>query len=246
MRRIVTLLFVAASLALAPAADANKPKLTPSKHRKIKKGVGNCVFAKQPLPFAKEKEWKEVTTTFTTGDTVHARCFYPKQLQAFAKKGKLMNELRDERTYRISLEVHERKKRRVRKNKMPPSVAALPVTIVRVKQDGEEEWDQREYELDPTSKRCLFKSHLGTNGCLDPERAAQELAMLAGKTGVFTAEMCLTTWVEYADKQKGQAGSGAVEAIRKRDELTKGCFEWATEVKPPPPDDAKPDEANKK
>ena len=39
MRRIFPLLVVALALALAPDALA-KPKLTPSKHRKVKKGVG--------------------------------------------------------------------------------------------------------------------------------------------------------------------------------------------------------------
>lgn len=242
MRTLGALVVITAVFtAFLPASEASakgKPKLEASKHRKVKKGVGNCIFSTAELPFGKEGAYKDVKTTFRTGDTVYARCYFGKQLQAFGKKGKLMNELRDERTYRISLAVGAKpksKRARRMKSKKKSAGATLPTTIIRVKQDGEEEWDQRDFNLDPASKRCLFKSHLGTTGCLDFDRAAQELATFTDDTGPFTAELCLSMYVEYANKQTGQSGSSVVEAVRITDPITAGCFDWTTTVAPPPP-----------
>jgi hypothetical protein len=221
--RLLSLVVAAVFLTAPMAAHAKKPKLTPSKYRKVNKGVGNCVFSAKRLKFEKEKEY-EVAAGFSTGQTVYARCYYPKQLQHFGKKGKLHNELRDDRTYRIKLEMHAKAKKKRKKKKKEG--AALPTEILRVKQDGEEEWDQREYDLDPNSKRCLFKSHLGTTGCLDFDRAMRELAMLDDKPLPYTGEVCLTTWVEHANKQKGQAGSGTVEREMIPTVITSGCFDF--------------------
>lgn len=87
-------LVLAASFVLVGASAASAAKLTsPSKHRKVTKGIGNCVFSKAPLGFKKDASYK-LSTDFKVAGDIHVRCYLPKILKDFMKIGKLKSSLR--------------------------------------------------------------------------------------------------------------------------------------------------------
>ena len=68
-------------------------------------GTGNCVFSPQPLPFNQESApgYAAITTSFTEGQNVHVRCYFPKPLSAFRPIGKMSNSIRDKDEYYYGL-----------------------------------------------------------------------------------------------------------------------------------------------
>jgi hypothetical protein len=247
LHRLFLATVVCAALIAAGAAGAEK--LTKSKYRKLKRGVGNCVFSTQPLPFEKEDSY-EVKKDFTSGDVVHARCYFGKQLQSFKKKGKLKNELRDENIYRARVDFEPADKKlkkklkradKTKKKKASSEDAVAPVSfpkaIKRLSADGSDEWDQRDYRLDPSHHRCLFPALDGESKCLDFDRAVKAYAKQLEQPLPFAAQVCMTTFVPYVDKTK-KKGEAEAEDVVKEDVLAEDCFTWTAKASEAPAADA--------
>ncbi len=205
-------------------------------HRKIKKGVGNCVFAAEKLVKGQEAGWPALKTKFASDDEIHARCYWDKPLDAYKKLGKATNELRDTPSrYRIALEVRapelkgKQKKAKAKKGKAKEGEAkplvALGKQIVRVSATGEGEWDERGYDLTSKVRKCLFPPEYGMDKCLDISAMVIEQASLVGKAIPYTAPVCLSTYIVYEDVTGGE----------KEKLLSEGCFEYTANKLPLPP-----------
>lgn len=204
-------------------------------HRKISKGVGNCVFAKAPLTKGKEAEWPTLEKKFASDDDVHARCYWPKKLSEFQKLGKAANELRDAPSrYRIALQVKAPELKGKAKRKKKPKKAkagdgekklvALGKQIVRVSSTGELDWTERGYNLTSKVRKCLFPPEYGMDKCLDLSAMLIEQSSLVGKSIPYTADVCLSTFIVYEDVTGGE----------KEKLLSEGCFEYTANKLPLP------------
>lgn len=228
-----TKLVIALSVTVvALLAGASSAKIVgKSKYRKVKRGVGNCIFSGQELPFERDRSYKDIRAKFKTGDVVHARCYWPTQLKDYVSKGKRTNLLREKRAaYRTSLDVRSIKKPK-KKGETPMELDRL---IAPSRLEGSEVWDQREYSFDPQNAgKCSFKSHMGV-GCLDLDKAVDLLSKMdATPERPYTAEVCVRTYIEYSDetamvvdKETGKKVEGEKTIT---EELSKGCFKYTIE-----------------
>jgi hypothetical protein len=223
------------------AVPGNAKVTSPSPLRKIKAGAGNCVFADAPLPYQKEAAYPKLTTSFTTGDVVFARCYFPSQLADFVTLGKVKNSLTsDDKTYRTLLTIAEPASGRAKKKgKGTTAPAALPSITMHHKYVGVDDWDQREYVLDPSNKSCAFKAHTSATECLDFDKATRDLATLAGQPLPFAAEICLKAFIEYVDEEKwvknADKGYQEKQPVVKEQVLSEGCFQYTAKPSSSPP-----------
>jgi hypothetical protein len=83
------------SCAVLVALPAQAKINNPSKHRKVKNGVGNCIFSADKLPYKKEGQFKKLTTEFDEKTkVVYARCYFAKTMQEYESDGKVGNSMR--------------------------------------------------------------------------------------------------------------------------------------------------------
>ena len=79
---------------LAQEADAQR-----SRYRRVKGNMGNCIFSNSPLPHRKESRYRNIRKSFRVKSrmVLYSRCYYPKKMRYFERKGRVFNSLRNRR-----------------------------------------------------------------------------------------------------------------------------------------------------
>ena len=92
MKRIIITALLAGLL--IPLIDADARIVNRSKYRRVKKGIGNCIFSDRPLPYRKEHRYK-VKKYFKEPATIYVRCYFANNLGHYASRrfGKIDNSL---------------------------------------------------------------------------------------------------------------------------------------------------------
>lgn len=193
MRATITLslAIVAVCYAGAAFADLRTPNST---YRAVKDGVGNCIFSTGDLPFDKEASYRDVKTSFGTGDVpVQIRCYYPKQLKEYVPLGRFWNQIRDEGVWNNLFTIESKGGRLQfdRVGEYRPTSESL-------------EWDQMRMMIEHPGGRCNFKddSKLGKDGCVDIDKQVRALAAAEGAALPYTAKVCISMTVKWADNFK--------------------------------------------
>jgi hypothetical protein len=173
---------------------------SPSPHRKVVDGIGNCVFSTEELLYQKDSSY-QLTTEFTAPQAVHARCYYPKTLQEYKTMGKTHNSLRAS-SYFGSFGL---------KNES----TSLSTNKYTVKKETS---DQQRFDIDGTGENTDFginnkitadkfgatqlrKATQNTEYAIDMGKYVKAMAEMAGKYP-FTATFCIKNYIEYADESK--------------------------------------------
>lgn len=199
MFKAATALTIALVSLLGARADANP-------HKKISKGVGNCVFSAGAIPKGKFDEWK-LTSRFKAGDAVYARCFFAKSLADFAKEGKMKNSMRGPIEATVAAQAEE-----------PRYYAQLTWS------DAADRWWHRAIQVyvesdvghweevrfdqpagaEATKDSCSFKNAKfdRPDECVDLAAETRNLGSYLKKKGAYEGEVCLEVYLHKVDRTK--------------------------------------------
>jgi hypothetical protein len=105
MPEVSHLAHFSAAIALASLACATPASAQQSRYRTVSNGVANCLFLTEVLAYQNDDApgYRRVTQSFSAGDPVYARCYFPQQLGSYARLGKAYNTLRKYGSYNLDL-----------------------------------------------------------------------------------------------------------------------------------------------
>ena len=212
---------VVSLLVAAPGADANP-------HKKLTKGVGNCVFSAGAIPKGKFDEWK-LTSRFKAGDAVYARCFFGKTLAEFAKEGAMKNSMRGPIEATVAAQAEE-----------PRYYAQLTWTdaasrwwhrAIQVYVESDVgSWDEVRFDQpagdEATKDSCSFKNAKfdKPDECVDLATETRNLSSYLKKKGAYEGEVCLEVYAYKVDRTKTVDLRTVDDVVALP--MARGCFKY--------------------
>jgi hypothetical protein len=201
-------------LASAGLAHSAKRITNPSKYRKVKGLTGNCVFSATSLGFKQENKYRLMRKVKGPAE-VYARCYWGQQMKWYKNVGKISqhNSLmsRSPRYY-VNLKIGDAY---YEKHMTYDSKIA--------------DRDQGAIWLTNKAPDCDFKDSADKKKCLIIDTEVRELAKMQKASLPFTTEVCLTTEVKFADREKMTGVKKGVivrKPVYKRQLVSKGCFKY--------------------
>lgn len=214
-----------AALALALALAPTAPSAQSGNYRKVDPatGYGNCLFSPMELAFKQEGSpaYQAARTTFTEGESIHIRCYWPRKLATYRTAGKLSNELRDKDQYSYAL-IWMR----------PDSIASgekeyYIQDMASPDASGAMGWDQQRFDLYDDNPGCDIKVRDGKlqsdygvtspNRCLNLANFARKMTQrYPAIAGLRTFRFCFRQYVEVADSKTTYTGLDSGDPARRR------------------------------
>ncbi len=210
-------LFGALVLAALAATLPSEAEAQPSPHRRIKRGIGNCVFSNKLLNHKGDGSYK-LKRRFNAPEQVYARCYYAKPLKEYKSIGKLKSQLRG-----TGYEP-PRFNRRLQ-FKVPVWNYAHTIRV----SGRNEKWDQTRMDI-VSSGRCDFKKKPRTGRCINLEQEVRRMAKEEKASLPYTTEICVHIDFDMVDK-KVPNPKNRLQLIDKKQFYTiaKGCFEYTVQ-----------------
>lgn len=186
----------------------------PSPHRKVENGIGNCIFSSQPLKFQADSSYRP-KRSFSQGEKVYARCYYPKTTGEYRNEGKLKSQLRG---------IYPEPPRVNRRLQFDQPTWNYAHTV---RADAKNWSKDMQYMWIVPSGDCDFKKVPRTGDCVDLEHEVRKLAASKKESLPFTTEICVHIDFDVVNR-KVPNPANALERIDKREFVTiaKGCFEY--------------------
>lgn len=208
--RIAVSLMVCSLLVVASRQGAAQP----SKHRKIRHGVGNCVFSNKVLMYRKDATYK-LKRNFVAPEKVYARCYYAKKLKKYKHVGKLKSQMRGMGHRRPSYN---------RRLQFSPPRWYYAHTIRLTTKVGNS--DQGRMDIIPSGS-CDFKKRPRTGRCIDLEKEVRNLAKQEKASLPYTAKICVHIDFDVVNKRV-PSRKNRLKLVDKRQfhTLAKGCFKY--------------------
>lgn len=192
---------------------------SPSKYRKIKKGIGNCVFSTKGLGFKKEASYK-LKKSFKEPEEVHARCYFAKQLKEYASKtyGKIDNSLMG-----MAPRTGAGPAKKYFTGRLQFAEPMRQYNVTFLIDSNNINWDQVRLDMPLTGRGkqdCEFTmvKFKKPNKCAN---IANEVRYMKKKT----SKVCLYIEFDKVDKKVFKRGKGWVKK-RQFHVLAKGCFDY--------------------
>lgn len=210
-------LILALAPTAAPAQSGGYRKVDPAT------GYGNCLFSPMELGFKQEGSaaYRAARTSFTEGESIHIRCYWPRKLATYRTAGKLSNELRDQNRYSYGLVWV-----------MPDNIGGPDKEVLiqdMASPDANEamSWDQQRFDLYDDNPGCdvkvkdgKLKSDYGVtspNRCLNLANFARKMMVrYPAIAGQRTFRFCFRQYVEVADSTATYTGRDSTDPTRRR------------------------------